>query len=644
MKNVIKGIWYISVFVVFSFIAGTLYAGTPPVINVLSPTRGEDIPYGSEVVVAISIYDEEGDIDVTSIEFDIDKKDVTRFANTSAFLATYRFTATEDVGRHTVSFLIEDKEGNVATLESYFNILAQPKKERKFTYNGNIGAGGEYDKEAPQSAIGNAEVYLYGNLTDTLNYVLNIDATNEEASDQQRVSIFRFDMYSPIGGVVLGDTTPSFSDYTIDGDEVFGVHLLPQFGIIGAEFVYGQRKRAVEADDGPETFQQFVYGGRLKVGRPNKFLWGLNLLKVKDDKDSIDTTAISPTPKDNLVVGTDVSFSFLEGKISFKAEANGSLLNEDITGGPSTFEDFDIGFDPDNWEWLFTINEHVVPLDVPWPSLAAKGALKLGPFNFSPSIENTFNAEYSYVGPSFFSLANPNILNDRAGFLLSDNIWLLDRMLFLNGSYQNYHDNLEDNLAFETDNIGYSFGAYVYPTDFLSINGGLDIYTVENNADPPIPGDDDERVDNINTTITTGAMQNLDFWITNSDIYFNGTISLFNDKIDNANDLNNYYTRLGTISYFNDFPLDTKAVLGYDFGDSPNSVYLEGGAGYRFLRDQSLYGSTGLIYETGPEQLELSVGADYDVTQAINVEADFEYVTAPGADDLFISAFATWEF
>jgi hypothetical protein len=640
MENVKRSFWYIAVFVVFLFVAGTLLAGTPPVINVLSPTRGEDIPYGSEVVVAISIYDEEGDVDVRSIELEIDNTDVTRFANTSVFLATYRFSATEDVGRHTISFLIEDREGNAATLDSYFNIQAQLEKERKFTYNGNVGVGGEYDKEAPQSAIGNAEVYLYGNLTETLNYVLNIDATNEEASDQQRVSIFRFDMYSPIGGAVLGDTTPSFSDYTIDGEEVFGVHLLPQFGIIGAEFVYGQRKRSVEANDGPETFQQFVYGGRLKVGKPNKFLWGLNLLKVKDDKDSIDTTAISPTPKDNLVVGTDISISFLQGKISFKAEANESLLNEDITGGASSFADFDIGFDPDNWEWLFTINEHVVPLDVPLPSLAAKGALKIGPFR-----ENTFNAEYSYVGPSFFSLANPNILNDRAGFLLSDNIWLLDRRLFLNGSYQNYHDNLEDNLAFDTDNIGYSVAAYVYPTDFLSINGGVDIYTVKNNADPSDAGVEvDDQVDDVNTTITTGAMQNLDFWITNSDVYFNGTISLFNDNIDNASDLNNYYTRLGAISYFNDFPLDTRAVLGFDFGDSPNSAYLEGGAGYRFLMDQSLYASTGLIYETGPEQLEFTIGAEYDVTNTVNVEADFDYVTAPGADDLFISAFATWEF
>lgn len=639
MKNVFSRSCVIGI-IIFIFGAGALFAGTAPSLELLSPKRGAELEYGSEVIVAVSIYDAEGDADVNSIEIKVDGEDVTAQANKSAFLTTYTFSETEATGRHVFSFTIEDREGNTSTVESFFSISQKPKRERKVSANGSVRAGAEYEKEADQNTVGSVDVNMYGGLSNSINYALHVLVTNEEASDGQRVSRYRLDLLSPFGGLVVGDTTPSFTDYSIDGQEVFGVHASPQIGFIGVEAVYGKSLKAIEYPDEPETYKQSVYGGKLKIGSVKRLQWGLAFLKVKDDPASIDLNPVDPAqtplPKDNIVLGTNLKLSVAKGKITIYGEANESLLNEDISAGPSDFEDFDLPFKPADWEWLFTINEHIVPVMPGMTSLAAKGSIKIGPF-----YDNTLNAEYSYVGPSYYSLINKSIINDRAGFRIYDNIWLLSRSIFLNAGYQKYKNNLEDTLTYTNTNTGYSGGAYVYPTDYLSFNAGLDRFKVKNDA----PAGNVLAVETLNTTITGGVSQGgLEVYKTTSTAFFNTSASLYKDEITSANDSKNYSTRLGAISYFDDMPLDTKAVVGLDFGDSPNSIYLQGKGGYRFLSDETLYGYTKLIYETGPEEFDFTVGAEWEGPWEVLFEGEFEYITSPALDDVLLSVFATKEF
>jgi hypothetical protein len=109
-------------------------------------------------------------------------------------------------------------------------------------------------------------------------------------------------------------------------------------------------------------------------------------------------------------------------------------------------------------------------------------------------------------------------------------------------------------------------------------------------------------------------------------------------------DENTYSTRLGAISYFTGFPLDTKIVFGYDFGDTPNSIYLQGKSGYRLLKNENLYPYIDVIYETGPKALDLGVGVDLETPWDLTFEAEFEYLRTPSSSDIIISAFATKEF
>ena len=638
MKNVITRYWYIVLCVIFFATAGSLFANTPPVLEILSPRNGDEIKKGSEVVVAISIYDEEGDLDTTSMKLEVNGRDVTRQANTSAFLVTYSISDTAKAGRQNISFTVSDRAGNVATHESHFNVLAEPDKVRKATLNGTVGAGAEYDKEALQSAIGNLTVDMYGSLSPSFDYALTIDATNRESTDLQRVSEFRFDLYSPWFSLVLGDATPRFSDYTVDGKRVTGIHILPQFGWFGLELIGGRTERAVDAQDAStevETFQQMLFGGRLKLGRPDSFLWGLSFLKVEDDKNSIDyiDDPASPTPKDNVVVGTDFNFAFSDSRVKVYAEADASLLNTDTTGGSQIPEDSEI---PSFVDSIITVNENLVPLTLTTANLAAKGALTIGPF-----AENTFYGEYSFVGPSYFSLANPSIINDRQGFQLRDSIWLLNQALFINASYQRYKDNLENTQNYTTINSGISGSVYVYPTPFLSINAGVDVATVKNDA----PVADIEAINSTNTMINAGVAQDLEILSSSTNVYFTYNTALYRDDNVTANNADAHTFRVGAISFFNNFPLDTKAILGGSIGDPENSFYIEGYGGYRFLQQQTLYTYLGANYETSIEQLDLRTGVDYDITPDVKLTAELQYLTSPtDVEDLFISAFATYEF
>jgi hypothetical protein len=612
------------VIIVFSVVlsAGVVYAGTEPELNILSPKRGEEIPFGKDVVIAISIYDPDGDADKNSIEFEVDGTEITQNAQISVFLATYPLKDEATSGRHTFTFTISDNEGNTNEIDGFFNISPEPKKERVVSANGSIRAGSEYDDGADQAVLGILDAYVYGRLSDTIDYSASAYVTNEDSLDGQRVSSFRLNLFMPFMGLVLGDATPSFSTYTIDGMQVRGVHALPQFGGFGMELLFGQSLNKVTESQYTPTFSQRIYGVRIKAGQKERFLWGLSFLKVKDQTDSLSSAlaASAPPPQENLVLGTDFTLSLMDGIFVLEAEANESMLNTDITTGSTMLE---------SWEWLFTVGNAMTPVIPGFNSLAARAGIKLGPLG-----GNTFNGEFSYVGPAYNSLANTSIVNDRIGGRVWDSLWLLDDKLFLSAGFQYYVNNLEDTASDTTQTIGTSASTYVYPTDSLSINAGFDLQSVSNNSD----------IDTLNTSINAGANQNMDLWITDSDIYLNGTVSLLKDNATPANDANTYSTRLGAKSYFTPFPLDTKLVFGYDFGDTANSFYIEGKGGYRFLKNENLYTFADVVFETGIETLDVTVGAEYEAPLNLTFEGEFEFINAPDGSDILLSAFATWEF
>ncbi len=623
-KVIMKEVHILILFITALLLSTTLsaIAGTSPSLLILSPSTGQEFKEGDSVVIAISIKDAEGDVDESTFSLYLDGKNITQNANISVFLVTYTIEKVQGIGKHSFSFEAADREGNKSEVSGYFYVAKKRIEKEFFSVNGSVRMGGRYDKEADEELVGVASVNLYGNIIETFSYSLNVELTNETTTDQQRVSTYRLDIESPIGTFIFGDTTPSFTDYSINGTQVFGIHLMPQFGPVGFELVYGQSYRAVKD---LEIYKRMVYGGKLKIGNSDTVFWGLSVLKAKDDVSSL-SSATNTTPKDNLVVSTDFSLKLFRGIFGLRVEANESLLNEDITSGASDFSDFKLPINPQDYEWLFTINEHIVPIMPGFTNLAAKGVITAGPV-----FGNTINFEYFYVGPSYYSLLNSGLTNDQSGFKIYDTQWLFNRMVYLNASYQNSWNNLENTLSNTTRSQGYSLGMSAFPNDYLTLNGGFSYSTSSNKAD----------VDTSTLMLNVGATKNMVIGSTDSYLSLSTSANIYRDKVSSGNDSERYSIRSGLTSYFDRLPLSTKGVLGYDFG-SQGSLYLEGWAEYAFLPDQSLVVSAGAVYQSGPGSLDISSDLSWNAIYDIDVEASLDYITDSG--DISLSVYATKKF
>ncbi|MCH8023220.1 MAG: hypothetical protein IIB43_00770, partial [Candidatus Marinimicrobia bacterium] len=180
------------------------------------------------------------------------------------------------------------------------------------------------------------------------------------------------------------------------------------------------------------------------------------------------------SPKDNLVVGSDLTLAFNKRRFVIQSGFAMSMLNNNIWDpvltkegldtmfpGDDTVDGFiggedgisleDIPVDPGDYEEYFHINANQVPL-VPidvfgldtnlvgailnMPSMAYHASMKL---NY---LRNFITLEYRQVGPEFNSLANPNIQKNVKVRSISDRLRLFRNKLMLSGKYRTTNDDI----------------------------------------------------------------------------------------------------------------------------------------------------------------------------------------------------------
>lgn len=287
-----------------------------------------------------------------------------------------------------------------------------------------------------------------------------------------------------------------------------------------------ERSIAGTISDTPDTLSDdllsysrtgYTYGRNLLAIRPyfgsgKHFQFGINFIKVKDDTLSVNremggiftgnNTTISmdgEAPKDNIVIGSDLKLAFDNQRFVWKNAVAISMLNRDITGGALSKDDtlslgdFDIpistlGFDPSSIEDIFTINLNMYPISpisldslenvrnplfkiklddstslacgmqqiLNMPSSAFRSILTLNYFN------NYVTLKYQHIGSSFYSLGNPYMRNDIQGFYIADKIRLFQNKVFLNISYEQNRDNLNDDKNATTTTSSFMAGLSLF--------------------------------------------------------------------------------------------------------------------------------------------------------------------------------------
>ncbi|MCX8056936.1 MAG: hypothetical protein N3F03_04925 [Ignavibacteria bacterium] len=390
-----------------------------------------------------------------------------------------------NIGSNVLKIVLYDSSGKPVSISEFqFNKLSEAPRQvitrPKFKYNGTVKLESNYES----MRVGNFNFNRgyasfeseYGGLTSRL----NIYMTNEEKRTLQPQNRFLLSLEYDFLKLYLGDHYPVYPSLIMSGKRLRGVTGKVEFGIFNIQSSYGEITRKIEGEllqlysrdsvvlgsnvipiDSSKfgqpfarvnlgTFQRKLFAIRPYFGRGENFQLGFTYLHSKDEPGSIQLGA---RPKENVVVGSDLTIGIDNQRVLFKAQGAFSLINNDISIGNFTDAIIDslfgenkpFGGNPtfikrirDVGKNFITINQFITPLNPKGLStLAADAFLSVNYFG------NLFKVSYVYKGNEYNSFGQNFLRSDIKGFQVLDRIGLFENRVFLSVSFERLNDNLQ---------------------------------------------------------------------------------------------------------------------------------------------------------------------------------------------------------
>ena len=403
-------------------------------VLIMSPEPNSEIS-GHDVLIAISTFGMRG-IDPNNIQLLLDGEDISDLAYMDEDMVTCLLDQL-DPGLHQIQLFID---GRGPKTWSFTTTLREPTLK----YSGRIRSSSSMDQIDDQTLnISQVMVDFKGSAYEWMKFKTNVKITTQEQALYQPRNVLGFEItLKDYATINVGDSNPRLSHFTMNGKRIRGLNANFKWRWFNLHFVQGEINRAIEGDlkkaysysidtddDGTKflslsrngyTFAQNVMAGRLALGRGEKFQWGLNFMKARDDTNSVTqdlnnaeivyspdaTGSVSGLdsgvvytiselgtkahylegknwagdgPKDNLVIGTDLGISLFNKRLRLDGELAFSLTNNNIWGGPLTLaqldtliddsvdnklSSFDLSSfpDPADYEKILIINPNMAPL------------------------------------------------------------------------------------------------------------------------------------------------------------------------------------------------------------------------------------------------------------------------------------------
>lgn len=615
---------------------------------ILSPEPDERVEPG-DAIIAMSFLGDVDNIDTKSIKLFVDNENVTSRAEISNYMISYVPKGLAP-GVHLVKIEMADIQGkrfdDVAWRFSIVSSGGTVSVDKKLPISGDVYA------EVKQENVSDSTLSTTnfgGNFRGefgAIKYRGMAFVTSREKSDAQPRNRFLLEVGTPWIGAKLGDTSPRFNELILWGRRVRGIEAYLKFGFFNIEFVQGEVNRKIEGlpydiqvdpatNDttwiDPETgapvssttgiYRYGTYKRNLMAIRPSfgsgkNFQLGFNLMKVKDDAESIQ---YSSQPKDNLVLGPDILFALDNHRIELKASAAFSFLANDISGGAITKSELDsvlgdVPFDPSDYEEYFVLNTSLIPLDPSeLTSLAIQGSFRFNYFN------NNLQIIYKSIGADYYSLANSFLRKDIEGFSIYDRVRLYKNQVYLNLGMDKYKEGLSNESDGEVT---------TEPTDYNALNIGVSFFPRQQYwPKVSVNWKNYDRINGLGVTDSTDAInyQNRDISVQlGYDIQLfnlNHTLSIsyiasnredgFNRTSSNlANDIQMYSLRT---TY--QFPLTTVVTFAMNNNNSGEGIY-----GFEY----NMFGLSG-NYQLFNRQLEVMGG--FSITNAVGSRLSYTDVS-----------------
>jgi len=403
-------------------------------ILVFSPLPGAKVQF-DDVMVAASLFNIDS-VDIATVKVYLNGRDVTAGSEISADLVLYEPLSISP-GVHQIKIEVKMPDDRLLgsrtwSFETARQLVEEVERvEREFTYRGRINGGYSYDRidESDPLAISQTTAAFSGQWR-TVNFKTDMKLTTEENPFKQARNRYRFNLnVGKYLSLKLGDFNSRISRFTLDGKRVRGLDADLKLGVINLHVVKGELDRSIQgrynADEAlfldrilvtqnpvdstkhdftyrlsrkGYAFRKDVFAARLSFGNAKSAQIGFNLLKAKDDINSVDRTindakisidqdssgvfplaigmgtytysqldnAINSaasegygldlldrsswsgeTPQDNVVIGSDIKLSLFKRKFNMEGGWAFSMLNRDIWEGAISLAEMDTLIDED---------------------------------------------------------------------------------------------------------------------------------------------------------------------------------------------------------------------------------------------------------------------------------------------------------
>ncbi len=312
-------------------------------------------------------------------------------------------------------------------------------------------------------------------------------STDEGTEFRQSVDRIRLATRWSWGEAELGDVSPNLSPYVLSG-------LAPRGGLLqlrrsGVEILAGGgRTRRAESGitaegnaasgAGLQAYEQYLWAGRVRVGKPTGTFGGLSLAVARDIAGSLDefgdldTENLLLRPRASATLAPEAGVSLLDGAIRLRGLAATSAFTPDLDAGAGNGE----------------VPGYLRPLTLTRAGAFAQNAYEadlfadLAALGLVPDLGLAVDASFSRVAPGYRTLGAPRLRDDEATFRLRPRANMLAGRLALTADLSRTQTNLADQQIASGERFGFGGTVLARPTEWFSVTAAFNALRNEREA------------------------------------------------------------------------------------------------------------------------------------------------------------------
>lgn len=275
---------------------------------------------------------------------------------------------------------------------------------------------------------------------------------------------------SSIKTLGIGTTYPSYTPFTMQGVPVSGINVEFNPGWFYIAATAQKNQKPINNS----SFRRDLYSGRIGYGQSDKSHFYLTGLYANDKAGSIlvDSTNQLLTPNSNYLFGVQGKLNLFRDKLSFEAEAVGSMLTRDN-------RDADLENN--------SIPSFVKNMFHPKISSQIDYSYSIKSIFDNPKSNTKVTASLKMIGPGFITLGNPTLRGDKMEIETKISQKFLNKQVSVSASFKWFKDNLINSKSYTTNTTipnltvnlnfkGYPYVMLAYMPNFMTNNASDPVY------------------------------------------------------------------------------------------------------------------------------------------------------------------------